>query len=76
MVLSALSLNATPMRAPQLYGTNFTTDYDANGNMTKNELNGLSSVNYKFTGDELYNETNLNLYHANAIGYNPVLGHF
>ncbi len=31
---------------------------------------------YKFTGHELDDEANLNLYHANARGYDPVLGRF
>ena len=40
----------------------------------------LNSANpnddYKFTGYELDNEARLDLYHANARGYDPVLGRF
>ena len=32
--------------------------------------------NYKFTGYELDNEAGLDIYHANARGYDPVLGRF
>ena len=37
---------------------------------------GNPNDKYKFTGYELDDEANLNLYHANARGYDPVLGRF
>ena len=55
----------------------FTLDYPFGLTMPGRSANTANpNDNYKFTGYENDDEGGLDLYHANARGYDPVLGRF
>jgi RHS repeat-associated protein len=59
------------------YMNAFTLDYPFGLTMPGRSANTANpNDNYKFTGYENDDEGGLDLYHANARGYDPVLGRF
>ena len=59
----------SPKKCPDYYPFGLTMPWRSSNSSNPND-------DYKFTGYELDNEAGLTVYHANARGYDPVLGRF